>query len=320
MKVNLILISLLATSFAADIRTVFQFPNPTWLENIAATQNGSLLVSVIGESEVHLIKPLVQPAEVSLVASFANRTSVLGITQLQDDIFAVAVGSTTPANAPVPETFAIWMINLSGKQDTKAVEKIADVPKLQLINGIAALNAHTILLADSWAGNIVALDTRTKKYDVVLEHPSLASNFSAALPIGVNGIKVHGKYVYYSNTVQSLLGRVLIDISTGKAKGSFTVFASGSAISVPDDFAVARDGSVYVARPLAAPQGDTLQHVTLSGEVTTIAVGGDVAGSTAVAFGRTKKDWNVVYLSTMGGFGGGGVSEAGGRVVAVALD
>ncbi|OAL49875.1 hypothetical protein IQ07DRAFT_587558 [Pyrenochaeta sp. DS3sAY3a] len=312
------LASFVLAAAAVDVRTVYQFPNPTWLENIQPTRNGSLLVTVIGRAEVHIVHPQSKPTTSSLLASIPNANAVLGITELEPNFFAIGAGNVTPANAPVTGTFAIWSIDL--RERTPNVTKIADVPNVDMVNGLEALNAHTLLIADSWAGNIVKLDIKTKAYNVALSHASLASNFSVpALPLGVNGVKVHGGYLYYSNTVQRLVGRVRID-SKGNARGPFKVLASGASISVPDDFAVADDGSVYVASPIAAPQGDTLQHISLDGKVATIAEGGAVAGATAARFGRTKKDRNVVYLSTMGGFGADGLPKEGGRVVAVTID
>jgi sugar lactone lactonase YvrE len=127
--------------------------------------------------------------------------------------------------------------------------------------------------------------------------------------------------VYYTNTVQRLVGRVPVDQNTGKPTGDFQTLASGTNISVPDDLAVdSNDGSVYVSGPLAAPEGDTLQHIALTGEVTTVARGGLVSGTTAPALGYSKKYGRVAYLSTMGGFGENGQPKSGGRVVAVQLE
>ena len=309
--------SFINNTLASDVRTYHQFSNPTWLENIVALPNGSILVSVIGRAEVHMVKPSADCNTAStVVGSFPNANAVLGITELIDGTIAVAAGNMTPKNEPINGSFAIWRIDLS--QDKPTTEKIGDLPHVNGVNGIAALNDHTILLADSWNGNIVAFDTKTNVSEVVLEHSTLHPNYTEPLPIGVNGLKIHDGYAYYSNTVQNLIGRVQIS-DTGKATGPFTTIASGPTLSVPDDFAVAKDGSVYVGGPLAAPKGDTLQRITLDGKTQTIVVGGPVAGSTSAAFGRTKRDQNIIYLSTMGGFGANGTIQAGGRIAAVTL-
>jgi sugar lactone lactonase YvrE len=312
--------ALLASGLAAEVHTVYQFPNGTWLENIVATRNGSLLVSTIRAAEVHVVHPTTTPPSSSVLATFPDANSVLGMTELENDVFAVAVGTISPENAPIAKSFSIWSIDLSCQDEKPKVEKIADIHDVSMANGMAALNSHTLLMADSWAGNVVALDTKRKKSEIVLQHPTLLPDFNASLPLGVNGLKIQGEYVYYTNSVQRLVGRVRIHTATGKPNGPFTTLASGADISVPDDLLIAKDGSVYFSAPLAAPQGNTLQHIALDGKVTTIAHDGPVAGTTAPTFGRTEKDENVIYLSTMGGFGADGSPKAGGRVVAVALD
>ena len=164
-----------------------------------------------------------------------------------------------------------------------------------------------MLVADSFAGHILAVDTHTGKSKIALQDASLAANFSAPLPIGVNGLKVHGKYVYYSNTALGLLGRVCVDAVTGTAEGAFEILAKTPEISVPDDFAVGNDGKVFLAGPLPAPLGGTVQRVGKDGKVKTLAEGGDVVGSTGVTFGRGKGK-GAVYVGT-----------SQGRVVAIEL-
>lgn len=304
---------LFASTHALPPRTVYQFPNPTWLENIAAMRNGSLLVSVIGQGNVQIVNPLVTPATAALVVKLPLANAVLGITELDDNIFAVAAGNVTPANAPVIGSFSIWSIDLSNKHRSAKVSKIADTPNVSMINGLEKLDKHTLLLADSWTGNIAYLDTRTKQTGVWFKHASTASNFSApGLPLGVNGIKVHGDYVYYTNTVQSSLNYVRVDRSTGKALGQVKTIAQGEAIAVPDDFAFLRDGSIVLGRPM----GNEVVRVGKDGSVQVLA---KAEGVTAVALGRTKKDEDVVYLSSMGGFNADGSVKDGGRVIAVEI-
>lgn len=300
---------LFAATHASKIHTVYQFPNPTWLENIAATRNNSLLVSTIGKAEVHMINPLANPPTAHLIANLPSFNAVLGITELSNNIFAIAAGNVTPANAPVPGSFSIWSVDLTSIHHAAEVVKIADTPALSMINGLATLDAHTLLLADSWAGNIATLNTRTGETKTWLNDTSTASNFSApGLPLGVNGLKVHGGFVYFSNTVQSSLNRVRVSPS-GSAVGAVQILAQGEEIGTPDDFAVLADESVVLGRPL----GGEVMRVSRNGEVQVLA---DVEGVTAVAVGRKG---HVAYLSSMGGFNGDGSVKAGGRVVAVEL-
>ncbi|KAF9698377.1 hypothetical protein EKO04_003789 [Ascochyta lentis] len=317
---NALLITFLATTaslffastHASNVRTIHQFSNPTWLENIAAMHNGSLLVSVLGRPEVHIVDPSITPSSASLVASIPSVNAILGITELSKNMFAVAAGNVTPANAPVLGSFSIWSIDMTHKHEPAKVNKLADTPHLSMINGLTALDSRTLLLADSWAGDIASLDIRTGETAVWLGDETTASNFSApGLPLGVNGIKFHNGYVYYTNTVRNSLNRIRVS-SKGTAVGGVQVLAQGEAIAVPDDFAVLKDGSVVQGRPMS----DELVRVGSDGKVVVIA---KVEGVTAVAMGRSEKDKKTAYLSSMGGFNADGSVKSGGRIVAVEL-
>jgi hypothetical protein len=291
---------LLGSALAVPLHTLHQFPNGTWLENIALMPNSSLLVTLIGRAEIHMVHP---SGLSHLVARIPEANSVLGITALSNAKYAVAAGTTTPSNSPVEGSFSVWTLGFS--HGAVEVEKVADVPGIGLANGIALLNAHTLLLADSWHGNVVRLDLRTNASTSVLQHASLLPNFTnAALPLGVNGIRFHTPFLYYTNTVQNLLGRVRIDTHSGAATGPYQTIAQGEEISQPDDFAVLEDGSVVLARPL----GDTIQHVGLDGRVQVLAKGGLASGGTSVVV-KGKRAW----MSESGLVGG--VRGGGGRVV-----
>ncbi|KAJ4332237.1 hypothetical protein N0V87_008540 [Didymella glomerata] len=302
-----------ASTHADTPRTIYQFPNPTWLENIAAMRNGSLLVTVTGRPEVHIVNPLVTPSVASLVAIIPDTNAVFGITELYDNVFAVAAGNSTPDNAPVRGSFSVWSIDLTHDHGIMEIGKIADVPGVGMINGLAALNSHTLLLADSWKGNVASLDVKTGKSSLWLDDKSTASNFSApGLPLGVNGIKVHRDWVYYSNTVQSSLNRIRLDRTTSAVVNDVETLAQGDTIAVPDDFAVLKSGSVILGRPLS----DEVMRVRKDRKKEIIA---KVEGITAAALGRAEKNKDVVYLSSMGGFNINGSVKAGGRIVAVQL-
>jgi hypothetical protein len=309
MKLPITITTLFASlSLAADIRTIYQFPNPTWLENIAPMRNGSLLVSVVGRPEVHIVNPTSEPATSFLIAIFPSANAVFGITELSRNIFTVGVGNVTPANAPILGSFAVWTLDLTGA--VVIMKKVATTPGM--INGVEKLNSHTVLLADSWNGNIIKIDTHTGSSSVILDDPVLKPNFSdPVIALGVNGIHVHKNWLYYTNTALSILGRVKIDTDTAELRGPFTTIASGSEIAYPDDFSVDTDGSVVLARPFA----DVVQHAKVSGAVEMVA---KVPGGTRVVFAKDKENKRVMY-ATLSGLEGS-VPSSGGKVVAITMD
>jgi sugar lactone lactonase YvrE len=301
--------ALVASTLAANLTTVFQYPPGTWLENIAHMRNGSLLVTLIGSPEVRIVDPTVSPATSSLVTKFPNANSVLGITEVKTDVFAVVVGTlNTSNNTPLPGSFSIWTLDLGCSETGTSVQKVVDTPKIGLANGLTTLSDHVVLVADAYNGNVVRVDIKQKTYAVVLQDKSLAPDFSgkASLPFGVNGVRFHASTstLYYTNTVQNLIGHVKINRSSGRARGKFEVIAQGAQVSQPDDLAVLNDGSVVLARPVA----DTIQHIGLDGRVRELAKGGLASGATSVVVVKEGE----VYLSESGLVGG--VSGGGGRV------
>ena len=87
--------SLVSVSFGATVRTVHQFPNPTWVENIASTRNGSILAGLLGSApaQLHIIDPFSNTTDSTLLHEFAYSNSIFGITEYDTDIFAVAAGN-----------------------------------------------------------------------------------------------------------------------------------------------------------------------------------------------------------------------------------
>lgn len=100
---------------------IHQFPDPTWVENIAVRKNGHLLVTIVISPELYLIDPLTSSLDptsnktATLIHSFApSFAAVLGITETQPDQFYVVVGNLSlapPLNAGLG-TYTFWSVNL----------------------------------------------------------------------------------------------------------------------------------------------------------------------------------------------------------------
>jgi hypothetical protein len=296
------------TPIAPSVDKVFQFPLGTWIENIAVRSNGQLLVTLLTAPELHLIDPSANPPTSKLIHSFkeANVTGLLGITELEHDVFAI-VADALPL-AATPGDFAIWKADF--RRQPASINKIADVPSGQLLNGIAKLDSHTLLITDSMAGNIVKLDVKTGKSKPILEDASMKPGTinGSFVKAGVNGLKIQDSYVYYTNAALASLYRVRIDCSSGKATGPFEVIASG--MPDADDFALQRDGTAFVA----VGSSNVVEKVVPSGGQSIYAGNldsGKILGPTAAAIGRGK-DRDVLYVVTNG-------RKEGGSVIAVGL-
>jgi hypothetical protein len=309
-----------ALSQQTTLRTIFRFPNPTWVENIASTRNGTLIASILGRPELHAIDPFATTNSSTvdtLLYSFPGANTVTGITEVETDIFVVGTGNYSLTEGETVGSSIAWRVDLSG--EALKVEKIVDLSSTQYINGLAALNHRTVLMADSAAGNVIRLDIETGDYGVVIDGPAVASNVSVSLPGGVNGMKILDSTLYFTNQQLGTVNRVPIDRWTGSIVGPFIVLAN---ISVVDDLAVTDDGTAFVARPLANVVERVVanEHVPIAGGQNSL----DVAGATAATLGRTWRDRGILYICTMGGVKNGGADGfgeflEGGKVVALSL-
>ncbi|KAF2275249.1 uncharacterized protein EI97DRAFT_494852 [Westerdykella ornata] len=304
----------------STMRIVYQFPNKgTWIENVATRSNGDLLVTLLSAPELHSISPLSNDPTQTLIHSFAGTpgiTSLLGITELEDDVFAFVAG-----NATQPGSWSIWQADLrrSGHKHGKAsVSKIADVPTGNLLNGMTKLKERTVLIADSMAGNVIKLDTGTGKSEVILDDVTMKPTAIPRFISGINGIKLLGDHFYYTNSFTGKLHRIRIDLESGKAIGAAETVASDLVDN--DDFAILENGTAFVVRDnynvveRVEPDGT---HKIFAGSIDSSGM----AGPTAATIGRTARDRNVLYVVTNGGMRapvGGEVVP--GRVVAISYE
>ena len=315
----------------AESYIVHQFPNPTWVENIAVRQTGQLLVTLLTAPDLYLIDPIFAGEHpnstqgATLVYSFAPLSALLGITETEPDHFYV-VASSSPDYAP--GTFSVVSVDLSFYDSTKnpdiVTKEVAAFPNAGLLNGMATLDASKgmVIIADSIDGVIYILDVNTGESRILLQEPEMA--VPAGGQLGVNGVKVlpiadtDKVFVYFDNTDASLLCRVPVSLLTLEKVGPVEILQSGYSA---DDFALdPAGGFVYMA------DGNTnsINRVPLAGGKVVTVLGGIndtlIEGPTSVAVGRGATNEFVKYITTDGGLLApiNGFTE-GGRVVAMII-
>lgn len=301
-----------STTFA---RTVYQFANGSWVENIAARANGNLLVTRSDTPELYEIDPRKQHSA-RLIHHFDGYQNLLGISETSKDVFAVVAGNISLTTGGTLGSFAIWKVTLSDHGNAQ-VAKVTSIPDAIFLNGMTALQpgSNTVLVSDCAQGVVYRVNVATGKYSVVLRDTTFLPPPNAPLPIGVNGIRLHGQSLYYVNTFKQLFGHVPIDTRTGAATGAAVV--KGTAFP-PDDFAIDTYGNAYVAAGTInevfkiAPNGD----IKLFAGRTNSSL---VEGATSAVFGRTWFDQRVLYVTTSGGQASilDGLSVEGGKIVAL---
>lgn len=294
-------------------RDIYQFPNETWLENLAIRQNGHILVTVLTAPEVWQVDPFHTDSPATLIYRFPGVIGLLGIVELQQDVFYTISGNFTVATTESTSgSYSIWKIDMRSNGGHTIVSKLVDIPEGVLLNGMAVLNEKKglVVVGDAGAGVVFTLDVGTGRYSKTMGDPTMKP--TSSFPIGINGIKIRGRYLYYATTAQELFSRILINSDDGTAAGP----VEGIAKNVfGDDFSLDESGNAYVGENVK----DVVAKITPEGVVTVVAGSLNstlVAGATSTEFGRTRVDRSVLYVTTSGGIGSSAPVE-GGKVVAI---
>ncbi|KZP21467.1 hypothetical protein FIBSPDRAFT_860646 [Athelia psychrophila] len=279
------------SSLGVTTTSIGKLPNGSWAENLAVRANGQLLVTLLTAPEIYQIDPF-GSHETKLVKQLPVAGGLLGITEIQHDVFAVVAG-----NLSLPGSCSVWKVDVNHTPAKST--KIADVLPAVILNGATPLNENgsAILVADSGAGVVYRIDTHSGNYTVVLDDPTMKIAANSTAPFGINGVHIKGHYLYYTSSTQMLFARIPIH-PDGTAAGPAEIIARSG---LKDDFTFDRAGYAYVA----TNSDNTVQKITPSGNVTVIA--GNInsalfAGATAAQFGRTIADSSVLYVTTDGEF------------------
>lgn len=302
--------------------TVAQFPVGVALENIAVRPNGNLLVTSLtpNASLYEISNPSTPSPVIILHYTNDNATSLLGITETSPDTYAFIAGSFSAAGG-TRGSYSVYTADFTCRDRSSrppSVSLVTHIPEASLLNGAAtAVNKAIILVADSPSGVLYRVDLRNKTYSIAAALPEMSSGQPwNPFAMGINGVHVHKRYLYWTNDFQRLLYRISISddglISPG-AKAELVADLSVLTGNV-DDFTFASEGMVYVATNsdnlLLAVAKDGRREIVLgaAGDLT-------VAGASAMQLGRTESDKGTLYVTTGGARINGTVT--GGKVEAV---
>ncbi|KAK0724212.1 hypothetical protein B0H67DRAFT_482473 [Lasiosphaeris hirsuta] len=307
---------------------VTQFPDPSWIENIAVRANGDLLLtqsSFLPGAQLFSVDPSgPSPIAATVAHTFPTVTTLLGITEAAPDLFVLVGG-----NATTPGSFFAWTIDFgrAAPGALPVVTEIAHLADAVVPNGVTSVPAHghgeigVVLVADSIAGVVWRVDVASGAYEVAVQVPELARPPGAnSSVVGANGLKWHKGYLYWTNSVLVGVYRVKVGRDGKVEDGAVVEKVAAIDASFLDDFAVDEDGVVWVVtnsdNRLLAVRAGSGESVVVEGGVGDLTV----LGGTAAAFGRGRSDGKVLYVTTCGGIRGsllyGGTTE-GAKVVAV---
>ena len=311
----LVLLALSQSSFALDpTRLIYEFPNGTWLENLAVRPCGSILTTIITSPELYLTDPF--DPKPTLVHRFPGLW-LTGITETTPDTFYVIVAnSTLKALNPTPGSNRIFKVAFSTPKSPAEISLVATVPKAVFLNGLTTLSPTTLLASDSTLGVVWAIDVIRGTSRIVIQDALMAP--TPVLPLGINGIRLYrGRTLFFANSDQMLFAKIEIN-PDGTAVAAAKKIASSAPGTAYDDFALDWKGDAF----LATGAGDSIAEVKRNGKQTIVAGvvnTTEIAEPTSAQFGRTPFDKHILYVTTGGGLAIpiDGYKIVGGQLLAV---
>jgi hypothetical protein len=290
------------------VNTIYEASVPTWHENLAVRANGQLLVTRLDTPILELIDPAATNATPIIINNFgAAYAGCLGITELGSDIFYVVAqapfGSDFVKTSGNSSVFKVDMNTFAADSSGNvlggaAITKVADFPTAGFLNGMTTLNvdAGLVVIADSLNGTLYTLNVDSGTYQVTIDDPKMKALSTAITPLGINGVKIRDKCLYFSNTGNPIFSRISISFTTGFATGPSSVVAS---ILQVDDFIFRADGTAWMS------QNQIQSESVVKNGMATLVAGNKysttLAGVTAGQFGRSTATANILYLTTNGG-------------------
>jgi hypothetical protein len=297
-------------------KDIFQFPKNSWIENLAVRSDGDLLLTLLTAPQLYLLDPSSRSPQPQLVYNFPDTAGLLGITELQQDMFYVI----TTTNASLPNTYALWEIGLSGHHgDTKAVaRKVTAVPDVVLANSVIPLyqdySGGTVLISDSGMGVVWQVDVNTGDYSIIVDVPEMKPVSGAT--VGINGLQIRGGFLYWTNSGANLFYRVKVN-DQGTATGPVQIV--GDVGTFPDDFAFDWEGTAWIALGRSQEIGAIQKGQHDAAVVLGVPDQLTVAGPTSARFGRGPELEDTLYVVTCGGIEApiNGTIYEGAKVLAV---
>ncbi|CAI7632989.1 hypothetical protein N7533_010508 [Penicillium manginii] len=312
----LVALTALPTAFGlhpVDVNVLHNFDSGVWAENLAVRANGQILVTRFDTPEVLQLDPTGSKAP-TVVASWGPATYMgcLGISEISADVYYVVVSGFLDDNFVLTSGVnSIWEIDMStfavsretGEVVSNAtVSKLVDVTTSGFLNGLTALSTSAVLVADSYKGCVYRVDTRTGKYEVVVNDTKMKfdSISEPAVNIGVNGIKIRNGYLYWTNTAVGTLNRIRVS-NKGIPSGRSEVVVNN--VATADDFTFDSNGVAFITQNFM----DELSILHSKWEAAEVIAGSNIstilAGVTAGIFGRLPGDESILYLTTSGAAG-----------------
>jgi hypothetical protein len=289
----------------AKLSTVAEFPQGTFLENLAVRSDNSLLVTSLKGRQLWLVPSTKagQQASPELLSTFDK--SPMSMVEPEPDVFYLCTTDGYKTHAS-----SLYRIDLRNWARAKEIhpEQVLTFPRaVRALNGSCLIGPRTILVADCFASLIwrvdLAEDGRSAAASVWLKHYSMLYHPGEMKPEqpGINGVRFAEKtsYLYYTATTLRLFMRVRVDRET-LAPADVPEYLGGG--KMMDDFCLDEDrGVAYVT----THRENTIDRMPLIPDALepVVSVAGEpfdqeLVGPSSGAWGRAAGEYGTVAFFT----------------------
>ncbi|KAH8703714.1 hypothetical protein BGW36DRAFT_355122 [Talaromyces proteolyticus] len=292
---------------ATEIAT---FPPRYLLENIVVRHDGSIIITAYNQRELYYL-PNPGQSEVKPRLMYTFKDYPTGIVEATPDVFYISTVSIMRGKLEgnPARLYKLDMRNFTGDLP-EPVLALTFPPEALGLNGSCALSPSVLLLADSWAGliwrvDVPEIDSTPPSVQVWYKHDMMGrgKNPRTIDVPGINGVKYHSRLyqVYFTNTAQTIFGRVQVDPAT--------LGPLGDPVEVTDRWMWADDFIIDERANVAyvtTHRQNSIEKIHLKTGVRQNCIGNPLTlkllGPTAGAWSHQSKDYGrVAYFLTDGG-------------------
>lgn len=253
-----------AQTSQSDAEAVATFPNGTFLENLSVRPQGEVLFTSYADQTVLRWTGSGSPSPWARLD-----VHPVAVLPRQRDVILTAHGDSFLAGSSFTMTQQFLILGLDG-----LVQRRIPAPDARFLNGMVEAGPDMILAADSILGRIWRLTPSTGIVTPWLDGALLGQDSPSARP-GVNGLKINGQWLYFSNSARGGLYRVRI--GNAQPAGDIELVAQTGPI---DDFAFLPNGDIA-----ATTHGPRLLRIQRDGNIMPLLEHG-CDGCTAVVLFR----------------------------------
>lgn len=258
------------------------------IENLVEAPDGSIYISAVRDRTVFRVSPDGRATVFANLSSTAAQITGIALTEDGGLVVAAsfpAAGQATPPRGAAPGTLTVDSYIVVLDKSGNVTETVPGGHKGWNFNGLAQLRIGVYLITDL-SDVIWQFDLASKGIEPWLNDDLLKGT---GPPFGgANGIKVHDTSVYAAVGGSNAVYRILVG-ADGKPSGSPRLVGEGFR---PDDFAVAKDGSVY-GFGNGKEDREVMYRISPTGEVTKF-LDGAPHGASVIA----SKDGKWLYWAS----------------------